>query len=199
MLGNGSHVIFHKQDISIRYLDYQYLKEMVNIFNEHHIEYVLDTDTYCYLKESCTSLIEFYSHCHIDFENLCFQYNEEEVLKRVIKVEIWVKDQNELEIVKDASQHFICEVHPDSHSVEIYAKDVSKATGINDVLNTLNIPLKHSYCFGDGPNDIEMFDTVGHPIAMDNAIDMIKSKAEIICPSVKEDGVAIQLRKIFIE
>ena len=58
--------------------------------------------------------------------------------------------------------------------------------------------MNDSYCFGDGPNDIEMFETAGHPIAMANAIDEIKQRAEIICPSVQENGVAVQLKKMFI-
>ena len=90
------------------------------------------------------------------------------------------------------------ELHPDHHSLEIYSKEVSKATGILDVLHELNIDVNDSYCFGDGPNDIEMFETVGHPIAMANAIDEIKQRAEIICPSVQENGVAVQLKKMFI-
>ena len=88
-------------------------------------------------------------------------------------------------------------MHPDNHSMEIYAKNVSKATGILDVLRLLNIDIKDSYCFGDGPNDVEMFETVGHAIAMGNAIDIIKERAESICLTVHEDGVAHKLKELF--
>ena len=86
--------------------------------------------------------------------------------------------------------------------MEIYAKNVSKATGILDVLRLLNIDIKDSYCFGDGPNDVEMFETVGHAIAMGNAIqeeaiDIIKERAESICLTVHEDGVAHKLKELF--
>ena len=72
-----------------------------------------------------------------------------------------------------------------------------KSTGILDVLNELNISLDNSYCFGDGPNDVEMFETVAHPIAMGNAIEIIKEKAETVCLSIHEDGVAHKLNELF--
>ena len=99
-------------------------------------------------------------------------------MHKVVKIEVWVKDQEELDFAISCYGAFQYELHPDNHSMEIYAKDVSKATGILDVLRLLNIDIKDSYCFGDGPNDVEMFETVGHAIAMGNAIDIIKEKAD---------------------
>ena len=124
---------------------------------------------------------------------------EEDIIKRTVKMEAWTKNQEELDYAISCFQSFSYELHPDHHSLEIYSNEVSKATGILDVLHELNIDIKDSYCFGDGPNDVEMFETVGHPIAMGNAIEDIKKRAEIICPSVHENGVAIQLEKMFNE
>ena len=57
--------------------------------------------------------------------------------------------------------------------------------------------LLYTSCFGDGPNDVEMFETVAHPIAMGNAIEIIKEKAETVCLSIHEDGVAHKLNELF--
>ena len=159
----------------------------------------MQTPTLCYLNQSNQCLLDFYSHCNIDFHNLCYQYDEEDIIKRTVKMEAWTKNQEELDYAISCFQSFSYELHPDHHSLEIYSNEVSKATGILDVLHELNIDIKDSYCFGDGPNDVEMFETVGHPIAMGNAIEDIKKRAEIICPSVQENGVAIQLEKMFNE
>ena len=43
--------------------------------------------------------------------------------------------------------------------------------------------------FGDGRNDIEMLEAVGTGVAMGNAIDEVKARADVICKSVEEDGV----------
>ena len=40
-----------------------------------------------------------------------------------------------------------------------------------------------------GRNDIEMLEAVGTGVAMGNAIDEVKARADVICKSVEEDGV----------
>lgn len=62
------------------------------------------------------------------------------------------------------------------------------------MLNYYGLDVDDSY---DGANDLEMFKTVGHPIAMKNAIPMIYHHASIICEDVLHDGVAKELKEIF--
>ncbi len=199
VLANGANIKYKGKDLENRYLDYQKLKKMVNQLKEQTIEYVLQTSTYCYMSKENKCLLDFYKNCNIDFYNFCHEYNEEEILHKTVKVEVWVKDEKELEYAKNCYEDFAYELHPDNHSMEVYAKDVSKATGILDVLELLDMKTEDSYCFGDGPNDVEMFETVGHAIAMGNAIDIIKEKADEICLSVEEDGVYYKLKELFID
>lgn len=198
VLANGANIKYRDQDLETRYLQYHDVKTLVEKLKERQIEYVFQTTTYCYIDRKQECLLDFYSRCNIDFENFCYEYDEDEIMHQTIKMEVWVKNEEELEYAKSCYGAFSYELHPDNHSMEIYAKDVSKSTGILDVLRILDISLEDSYCFGDGPNDVEMFETVGHPIAMENALDIIKEKAEEICLSVYEDGVAYKLKELFI-
>ncbi|MFQ6929784.1 MAG: HAD family hydrolase [Eubacterium sp.] len=50
-----------------------------------------------------------------------------------------------------------------------------KGIGVNKVLEYYGIDKSQAMAFGDGNNDIEMFEQVGHPIAMGNASDDLKS------------------------
>lgn len=197
VLANGANIKYQGQDLETRVMKYEDVKELAYQLKEKNIEYVFHTSTYCYLSRECTCLLDFYKNCNIDFENFCYEYDEDEVMHRTVKMEVWVKDQEELDYAIQSYHKFNYELHPDNHSMEVYAKDVSKATGILDVLKLLNIDLEDSYCFGDGPNDVEMFETVGHPIAMGNALDIIKEKAETVCLSVHEDGVYHKLKELF--
>ena len=43
--------------------------------------------------------------------------------------------------------------------------------------------------FGDGHNDIEMLEAVGIGVAMGNAKDEVKAKADFVCQSVENDGI----------
>ena len=92
---------------------------------------------------------------------------------------------------------FFYEKHDDSLNIEVSNIDTSKGHGIEKMLNYYGLDVDDSYCFGDGANDIEMFKTVGHPIAMKNAIPMIYHHASIICEDVLHDGVAKELKRLF--
>ena len=50
--------------------------------------------------------------------------------------------------------------------------------------------------FGDGPNDMEIFDYVGLKIAMGNAVPELKEKADFVTKTVEEDGILYALEKL---
>jgi hypothetical protein len=43
--------------------------------------------------------------------------------------------------------------------------------------------------FGDSMNDLEMMETVGLSICMENGADALKKIADAVCPAVTEDGI----------
>ena len=75
-----------------------------------------------------------------------------------------------------------------------YAMDVitdgnSKATGIRALIRTLNNKSITTYAFGDGANDLEMFQEVDIAIAMGNAIPLLKEKADYVSADNDKGGV----------
>lgn len=75
------------------------------------------------------------------------------------------------------------------NAVDMLRADGSKACGIARAVAELGIDMKDVMAFGDGPNDVEMLQTVGFGVAMDNGDAAAKAVADYICPSVDEDGV----------
>lgn len=47
--------------------------------------------------------------------------------------------------------------------------------------------------FGDGENDLDMLKKVGHPVAMENAQDIVKKEINNTAPKNIENGVALYL------
>ena len=70
-----------------------------------------------------------------------------------------------------------------------------KGIGINKVLEYYGIDKSQAMAFGDGNNDIEMFEQVGHPIAMGNASDDLKAISEQICVMLRKMEFTIFVRK----
>jgi len=73
----------------------------------------------------------------------------------------------------------------------ILHKNADKSHGIQSVSEYVGFDLNKLTVFGDNFNDVGMFDLAGTAVAMQNAQDGVKSKADIILPHTNdEDGVA---------
>jgi Cof subfamily protein (haloacid dehalogenase superfamily) len=81
------------------------------------------------------------------------------------------------------------------YCVDVFNHGGSKGYGITQLLQTKGFSDVPTYAFGDGMNDFEMFLTVDHPIAMGNAVDTLKDKAEYITDTNNNDGIAKALQK----
>ena len=77
----------------------------------------------------------------------------------------------------------------DESSVDMLPEGASKAIGIQKMLEHMQIPIENSFAFGDGPNDMQMIETVGVGIAMDNAIPELKEVADVVTASCADDGI----------
>lgn len=77
-----------------------------------------------------------------------------------------------------------------ANAVDVLDVRSSKARAIEQLLAKLNIEPQDAAAFGDGLNDLEMFDLVGTAIAMGNAHPRTKQAADIIAPRHDEDGIA---------
>ncbi|OUM57326.1 hypothetical protein PIROE2DRAFT_21514 [Piromyces sp. E2] len=87
----------------------------------------------------------------------------------------------------------------DSYIVEYMPHGTNKGTGLAQLIKNLNISKEEVVAFGDGGNDIELFQNVGWPIAVENANEILKPYAKYITKSNEEDGVADVLEKIFLK
>ncbi|AQQ53926.1 Cof-type HAD-IIB family hydrolase [Planococcus lenghuensis] len=76
------------------------------------------------------------------------------------------------------------------HVIEIVRSGMNKAVGLDRVAKSLDIPRERIIAFGDEDNDLEMIEYAGVGVAMDNAIDSLKSIANEITSSNNADGIA---------
>ena len=50
--------------------------------------------------------------------------------------------------------------------------------------------------FGDSMNDLEMIETVGYSVCMDNGSPALKAMSDMVCPAVEEDGLYQAFEKL---
>ena len=168
VLANGAHIKYDEKDYT-DYLNQEHVSQLCQSLEELGIEYVIQTTDYCYIDQSYEKLLNFYKLCNIDFNNFSYETDVKHLHDQIVKIEMWVNTEEEYKTVCNLFDHFKHELHPDNHSMEVYSSITTKATGILNVVSMLGIPLENTYCFGDGPNDVEMFETVAHPIEIGRA------------------------------
>ncbi|MEG0367272.1 MAG: HAD family hydrolase [Coprobacillus sp.] len=90
------------------------------------------------------------------------------------------------------NEHF---PHP---SADATILGIDKGNGIDCVLQYFHLQREDAFAFGDGSNDLCMFQHVEHGIAMGNAIEELKKEAEYVTTSIDNDGIynALQYYKI---
>lgn len=71
----------------------------------------------------------------------------------------------------------------------LFVEPVDKKRGILRIMDHLKAPLSHVVVFGDGMNDLTMFDPRWTSIAMGNARDELKAKATYVTADADDDGI----------
>jgi Cof subfamily protein (haloacid dehalogenase superfamily) len=82
--------------------------------------------------------------------------------------------------------------------MEIYSGNTSKGTAMKFIAKKLGIRPNQVLAFGDGDNDIELFEESGTAVAMANATRTLKSKADFVTSHYNDDGIADYLEKFVL-
>lgn len=79
--------------------------------------------------------------------------------------------------------------------IDVIASVGGKVVGIEKYLKYTNISREETMAFGDGENDIEMLEYVSIGVAMGNASDEVKAKADYVSDDIDDDGLYHALKK----
>lgn len=124
-------------------------------------------------------------------DNFKIVYMGEEVLLRALALELEKIFGNSLKFILAPEAYVGC------YFLTVLHKDADKSHGIITVSEYSGFDLKRLTVFGDNFNDLGMFELAGTSVAMANAQEGVKQKADIILPHTNdEDGVAKYLESL---
>ena len=83
--------------------------------------------------------------------------------------------------------------NPDAHWIDVHHSNVCKGSALMELKQ--EIGAETLVVFGDGDNDLSMFDCADEALAMDNAMTHVKQAASDVIGHHDEDAVAHYLRK----
>lgn len=189
--------------------------DMIRYFDQHDIGYYLESNDGLFASENCErkiteSITKIAKETNVEVEPLLEKMTWfVELVKQFDDIVIDYGNVNKISFINNTvpfieiEQRYGEEFHMYQSTValfgpesgEIAVRGVNKKTAIDFVLETLNIPKEHALAFGDGDNDLAMFDAVGYTVAMDNATPRLKAAANEVTANADEDGIAKSMAK----
>lgn len=134
-------------------------------------------------------------------KNNCFPFEDmkEEDLKAVVKISIFTKNKESCEklfqrIPESLVGFMYKNNHLDLYNGEISIKGITKATGLKQITNYLNIPIEDTIAIGESLNDLDILQEAGLSICMGNGADECKKKADFVTKDISDDGLAYALK-----
>ncbi len=100
-------------------------------------------------------------------------------------------------LAEDAGLHDISYFIGWTAWLDLAPRGVSKASGLQQVVDRLGMAPADVLAIGDGRNDVEMLRWAGRGVAMGQAPDDVKAAADDVTAPVHQDGVARELARWF--
>lgn len=210
----GSFVEIDNKVIEKAYIDHKKVLEIMSIFDQNNVAYILEGTYNSFADEKMVGL--FANSTDQSFDNSELERIQKEIEEGMNRKSIEEFHKNPMPIHKIS---FIAEKYDDlkhpkavlesefnfvvhdifsknSVNGEIIDRYITKGTAVIKVLEILQLSLQQTIAFGDSMNDYEMLQTVAYGVAMSDGAKELKAIANAICPSVKDDGVYQELKKL---
>ncbi|WP_232696891.1 Cof-type HAD-IIB family hydrolase [Brevibacillus daliensis] len=182
---NGQFVVFEGEVIYDNPIPLPILQEVTSLAdkNGHTLAYV-HHNSLCVNRADDTQVEEIYQELKLDMPaHLPEFYQHNPIYQGIIfcapeQAASYSERFPHLELVR---------WHP--YAYDILPVGCSKAVGIEQLVKRGHFALENTYAFGDGHNDLQMLATVGHGVAMGNAVAEAKKTARYVTSSCDEDGI----------
>ena len=119
----------------------------------------------------------------------------------IYKIVFMCKTMDQLKPAMDALEkdyNFVVQDVAAHHCLngELINRQFDKGRGVKIVADAFGIDIKDTIGFGDSMNDLEMIETVGYSVCMDNGSPKLKEMSDLVCPAVEADGLAWAFEKL---
>ena len=128
--------------------------------------------------------------------------NLDEHLDEAIKIVGISDDRDKMERCESDAQDAFGErasaTRSQPYYLDITHEDANKGAVLSYLSRNLGIPASEIATIGDQPNDVLMFDPSGFSIAMGNASDQVKSRADATTDSYNDEGFAKAIERFIL-
>lgn len=83
-----------------------------------------------------------------------------------------------------------------SYQIEVHSPLATKGIALAETAAALGIAREEIVAFGDNLNDLELLEAAGLKVAMGNAVDELKARADLVAPTNDEGGVGAVVERL---
>lgn len=200
----GAHILWNNEELFHSYIEKEDLFKIAEVVEKNGGCYIIQGSSGRYVdKKNNDRVIEFYKA--LGREDIL------EVLEHSVIEKPWEKEdvetlvyngssvgveQMQLEIGSNVKVTAASFGEDRIHNGEITKNGVNKATGMERLIKHLGMKKEDTIAFGDGPNDFEMIEYAEIGVAMGNAVEELKSLANMITDDILDNGIYNGFKKL---
>lgn len=195
---NGAYAEIDNKILFNECLDNKELMTLLDFLEANKVIYMLEGQEFNYVQDINNEKIRSV----INKANLNINYFKDKWDRETVKVNKIIAvayDEKSFDLVcerfKEEGYAFMSNIS-NGGLFEIYKAKYTKGYGVEHLLNLLDISRDHAYAFGDGENDIEMFQAVKHGIAMGGYHEKLEPYAYDFTENVANEGIEKGLIKL---
>jgi len=190
--GCGTFISYKDSILHQDTIPYATIQELIIDLRNYKIEAILEGSTAIYYDDLATNpqVKKIKGEQSLTFD----VKNWEATDISVDKFCIWTKSKEAYLSFYEKYKHSFDFIARSENFSEVIPIGYSKKTGIQFLLNHLNIPQENTYALGDSTNDLTMLQCVKHSIAMGNACKEILELVSYVTDDVDHDGISNALK-----
>lgn len=174
-----------ERDIALDIIDLSYQANIQNI--------IAKVDNSIYLDKHDDQILKFFKPTLEDYPLLIGNVKQELKENPTIML-LYPDEQYQVDLLKQIEQAYPDEIQlrnwgPPMYILEIMRQGLNKAEALSRIADYYQIPQNRIIAFGDEGNDLAMIDYAGVGVAMENAIDELKSIANYVTTTNEASGV----------
>ena len=191
---NGTYVEVNGQVIFDHPIETGVLSRLIERMNEMDIQYGLDHPVKCYARDlNAPVFLDWLKTYGIRRD--IFRPVEPGVSPVGYKFSVLFDSYDQIDRLRDEfKDELVFECQRTFKCADVTTLGFNKAAGVRAVAEHFHLPLENTYAFGDGMNDVAMFQSVGHGIAMGDHAKELEACCEFVTKRVCEEGIEYGLR-----
>lgn len=159
-----------------------------------HIQSYVDDHLLCHHQDWQSDVYEQQTGAKAEFlGDLLYELKEEP--NKLIAIDSIETIDRIIHILTPIVGNAVTLVRSQKDFLEITAPHVSKGAALERLAYEYGINLENMISFGNAENDISMLSKTGYAVAVENAVDHVKSVAHEVCGHHNDDGVAQWIEK----